>query len=67
MPEPPTPGEIAHAVYWLDFAGRPPTLAWNEISTENRHAWEAAAQAAIAQWWRDHEAVICGEEERDDG
>ena len=48
MAETPTPGQVAHATYWLTFAGRPPTLPWAQLIPENRAAWEAAAQAVLA-------------------
>jgi hypothetical protein len=61
MPEP-TPGETAYLAYWPALGSAPP-VPWDSLSPIVHRAWEAAAQAAIAQWWRDHERVICGEEE----
>lgn len=43
----PTPGEIAHETYWRTFAGRPSSLPWEQLISDNRAAWEAAAQAVL--------------------
>ena len=58
MAETPTPGQVAHATYWLTFAGRPPTLPWAQLIPENRAAWEAAAQAVLARPQTQGEAIV---------
>lgn len=54
---PPTPGQVAHETYWRTFAGRPPTLPWAQLIPENRAAWDAAAQAVLAQKDKEGDAM----------
>jgi hypothetical protein len=48
----PTPGQIAYTVYshmWLRMRPSRVMLTWTELSAEDRHAWDAAAQAVLTQ------------------
>lgn len=47
-----TPGQWAYEAYyhtWLRQRHRRVMLTWTALSAEDRHAWEAAAQAVLAQ------------------
>lgn len=49
MPEALTPGQIAYAAWWRTRYGMPladPISTYQLLSAPDRHAWEAAAQAA---------------------
>jgi hypothetical protein len=45
-----TPEQIAYAVYWRAFTPHLDLLPWDGLSAKNRAAWEAAAQAVLAQF-----------------
>jgi len=51
MTDTPTPGQVGYMAYyhtWLRQRHRSVMLAWAELSAEDRHAWEAAAEAVLA-------------------
>jgi len=53
MTDTPTPGQVGYTAYyhtWLRQRHRSVRLTWTELAAEDRHAWEAAAQAAITAW-----------------
>lgn len=53
MPKPPTPGEICYETWQTAMLERWPQLAlatWDLMPFEEQAPWEAAAQAAIAQY-----------------
>jgi hypothetical protein len=49
----PTPGQLAYeafAAFWLGYGFGPQThLPWLALTPEQRGAWDAAAQAVLAQ------------------
>ena len=61
MPETPPPGQICYEHYWPGLAQHspslvsPPPVAWDALSTGVQAAWEAAAQAVLAQQERPQE------------
>jgi len=50
MSDTPTPGQIAYEAYCatLDHTWTKP--AWRHLAPEIHRAWDAAAQAVLAQW-----------------
>jgi len=50
MTDTPTPGQIAYAAWWMTFGDDPPLAdAYQALTPRARRAWEAAAQAVLAQ------------------
>lgn len=71
MPDP-TPGQVAYEAYVQHFKPYPAHSKstvfpgpWVFLPPLQQQCWEAAAQAAIAAWWRHHDAIIGQEEGRD--
>jgi hypothetical protein len=52
MPDTPTPGQIAYDVYAAHLLQLAPwgTVDFAQLTAFHKHAWEAAAQAAITAW-----------------
>lgn len=62
MPEQPTPGQLAYAAYCLFWCnqglGERALRAWDTLTPEMHAAWEAAAQAVLAEAMRSVQAVL---------
>ena len=63
MPDSPTPGQRCYEAY-VHAHGDPDWFTpWPALLRERQAIWETAAEAAIAAWWRQLAAIICGDEE----
>lgn len=49
MPEPSTPGQVAYHAYLLVMVSSRELPLWHALSPQEWFAWEAAAEAVLAQ------------------
>jgi hypothetical protein len=49
MPDALTPGQVAYAAWWMTFSDSQSAPSYQEQTPRTQRAWEAAAQAVLAQ------------------